>query len=230
MTPRPHAVDSRCARRFPGPGRDLVLYLVGSVRASVTTTNAAVSAASSRRVRTSKVSDHPPRSCSRSTGGFIMPAHSFTALTPLAFLERASDVFADKTAIAYGEHRMSYSEFGDEATRLARALQASGVERGDRVAYMVPEHPGDAGGQLRRAAGRRGAGGHQHQALGRGGPVRVRPLRRDDARGRHGVPAGSGSRARRACGPSGKSSRSATCSVRSRTSPLTRHSRLMTTS
>ena len=55
-----------------------------------------------------------------------MSAHSFTALTPLAFLERACDVFADKTAVAYGEHRMSYSEFGDEATRLARALQASG--------------------------------------------------------------------------------------------------------
>ena len=36
---------------------------------------------------------------------------------------------------------MSYSEFGDEATRLARALQASGVERGDRVAYMVPNIP-----------------------------------------------------------------------------------------
>jgi len=70
-----------------------------------------------------------------------MSAHSFTALTPLAFLERACDVFADKTAVAYGEHRMSYSEFGDEATRLARALQASGVERGDRVAYMVPNIP-----------------------------------------------------------------------------------------
>jgi fatty-acyl-CoA synthase len=28
-----------------------------------------------------------------------------------------------------------------QATRLARALQASGVERGDRVAYMVPNIP-----------------------------------------------------------------------------------------
>ena len=32
-----------------------------------------------------------------------MPANSFTALTPLAFLERSADVFADKTAIAYGD-------------------------------------------------------------------------------------------------------------------------------
>ena len=51
-----------------------------------------------------------------------MPANSFTPLTPLAFLERAADVFADKTAIAYGDRRMSYSEFGAEATRLAQRI------------------------------------------------------------------------------------------------------------
>jgi len=70
-----------------------------------------------------------------------MPVNSFTHLTPLAFLERAADVFADKTAIAYGDHRMSYSEFGAEATRLAHALRASGIEPGDRVAYMCPNIP-----------------------------------------------------------------------------------------
>ena len=36
---------------------------------------------------------------------------------------------------------MSYSEFGAEATRLAHALRASGVQRGDRVAYMCPNIP-----------------------------------------------------------------------------------------
>jgi fatty-acyl-CoA synthase len=70
-----------------------------------------------------------------------MSAHSFTSLTPLAFLERSLDVFADKTAIAYGDRRVSYSEFGAEATRLAQALRASGVQRGDRVAYMCPNIP-----------------------------------------------------------------------------------------
>jgi len=70
-----------------------------------------------------------------------MPAHSFTALTPLAFLERASDVFSEKTAIAYGDRKISYSEFGAEATRLAHALRACGVRSGDRVAYMVPNIP-----------------------------------------------------------------------------------------
>ena len=70
-----------------------------------------------------------------------MNAHSFTAFTPLSFLQRSSDVFADKTAIAYGDRRLSYSEFGSEATRLADALRASGIRAGDRVAYMVPNIP-----------------------------------------------------------------------------------------
>ena len=70
-----------------------------------------------------------------------MPSNSFTSLTPLAFLERAADVFSDKTAIAYGDRRVSYSEFGAEATRLARALRASGLKPGDRVAYMCPNIP-----------------------------------------------------------------------------------------
>jgi fatty-acyl-CoA synthase len=70
-----------------------------------------------------------------------MPASSFTSLTPLAFLERSADVFADKTAIAYGDRRLSYSEFGAEATRLAHALRSSGMRPGDRVAYLCPNIP-----------------------------------------------------------------------------------------
>jgi len=70
-----------------------------------------------------------------------MPADSFTSLTPLSFLARAADVFSDKTAIAYGDRRTSYSELAAEATRLAHALRAAGVQRGDRVAYMCPNIP-----------------------------------------------------------------------------------------
>ena len=70
-----------------------------------------------------------------------MTIDSFTPLTPLAFLERSADVFADKTAIAYGDRRLSYREFGAEASRLALALRASGVQRGDRVAYLCPNIP-----------------------------------------------------------------------------------------
>ncbi len=70
-----------------------------------------------------------------------MPVASFTALTPLAFLQRSAEVFANKTAIVYGDRQSSYSEFAAEATRLAHALRASGVRRGDRVAYLCPNIP-----------------------------------------------------------------------------------------
>ena len=64
-----------------------------------------------------------------------------TPLTPLAFLERSAAVFGDKTAIVYGERRWTYREFAAEATRVARALRASGVQPGDRVAYLLPNLP-----------------------------------------------------------------------------------------
>ncbi|MQA77210.1 MAG: long-chain-fatty-acid--CoA ligase [Streptosporangiales bacterium] len=65
----------------------------------------------------------------------------YTPLTPLAFLGRSAEVFADKTAIAYGDRRQTYAEFGGEATRLAHALRASGIGPGDRVAYLLPNIP-----------------------------------------------------------------------------------------
>jgi fatty-acyl-CoA synthase len=65
----------------------------------------------------------------------------FTPLTPLAFLERSAEVFPEKTAIVYGDRRISYSDFTAEATRLAIALRASGVQPGDRVAYLLPNIP-----------------------------------------------------------------------------------------
>jgi len=64
-----------------------------------------------------------------------------TPLTPLAFLARSADVFADRTAIVYGDRRHSYAEFAAEATRVAQGLRASGVGPGDRVAYLLPNVP-----------------------------------------------------------------------------------------
>jgi fatty-acyl-CoA synthase len=65
----------------------------------------------------------------------------FTPLTPLAFLDRSAQVFPDKTAIAYGDRRLTYAGFAAAATRLAHAVRASGVEQGDRVAYLLPNIP-----------------------------------------------------------------------------------------
>ncbi len=66
---------------------------------------------------------------------------SHTALTPLSFLERSARVWPDKVAVIYGGRRLTYSELAAEAQRVARALQASGVELGDRVAYLMPNLP-----------------------------------------------------------------------------------------
>ena len=70
-----------------------------------------------------------------------MSAACYTPLTPLAFLARSAEVFADKDAIVYGERHLTYREMAAQATRVARALQASGVLPGDRVAYLLPNIP-----------------------------------------------------------------------------------------
>jgi fatty-acyl-CoA synthase len=66
---------------------------------------------------------------------------SHTALSPLSFLDRSARVWPDKIAVVYGTRRLTYSELAAEATRVARALRASGVEPGDRVAYLMPNLP-----------------------------------------------------------------------------------------
>jgi fatty-acyl-CoA synthase len=66
---------------------------------------------------------------------------SITELTPLLLLERSADVFGDKTAVTYRERSYTYGEMRTEVNRVARALQNSGIEPGDRVAYLVPNLP-----------------------------------------------------------------------------------------
>ena len=66
---------------------------------------------------------------------------SNTALTPLSFLERSARVFPDMTAVVYGKRRMSYRELCEASTGVARALRASGIQPGDRVAYLMPNLP-----------------------------------------------------------------------------------------
>ena len=70
-----------------------------------------------------------------------MDSVSNTALSPLSFLERSARVWPGKTAVIYGARRLTYSGLAAEAQRVARALQASGVGPGDRVAYLMPNLP-----------------------------------------------------------------------------------------
>ncbi len=58
-------------------------------------------------------------------------------LTPLRFLERAADVYPDKEAVIDGPRRITYGQIAAQATRLARAIQASGVQPGEHVVYVA---------------------------------------------------------------------------------------------
>ncbi|MFA9564325.1 MAG: acyl--CoA ligase family protein [Acidimicrobiales bacterium] len=64
-----------------------------------------------------------------------------TPLSPLSFLERSAMVFPNRSAIRYRDRTVTYEEMAGHATRLARALQAGGIEPGDRVAYLCPNLP-----------------------------------------------------------------------------------------
>ena len=59
-----------------------------------------------------------------------------TPLSPLRFLERAADVHPDKLAVVDGGRRLTYRELARDVVTLASALRASGVNPGDRVAYL----------------------------------------------------------------------------------------------
>jgi fatty-acyl-CoA synthase len=66
---------------------------------------------------------------------------NFQPLTPLVFLARAAEVFPDRVAIIHGDLRRSYAEFYARSRRLASALAALGVKRGDTVSVMLANTP-----------------------------------------------------------------------------------------
>jgi fatty-acyl-CoA synthase len=66
---------------------------------------------------------------------------NFAPLTPIAFLPRSAAIYPDRTAIVYGQRRISYREFYSRARRLASALAARGVGEGDTVSVVLPNVP-----------------------------------------------------------------------------------------
>ena len=47
----------------------------------------------------------------------------------------------DRVAVLHGDDRLTYAQLHDRVTRLAHGLRGLGVRRGDRVAYLGPNHP-----------------------------------------------------------------------------------------
>ncbi|MHB2267620.1 acyl-CoA synthetase [Aliihoeflea sp. PC F10.4] len=62
-------------------------------------------------------------------------------LTPITFLERAAKVFPDHVAIVHGAQRTTYKDFWERALRLASALDARGIGKGDTVTVMLSNTP-----------------------------------------------------------------------------------------
>lgn len=68
-------------------------------------------------------------------------AANFAALSPLSFLERAAQVYPQRTAIVHGPLRRSWSETYLRCRQLASALRQAGLGKGDTVAVMLPNVP-----------------------------------------------------------------------------------------
>jgi len=54
------------------------------------------------------------------------------------FLQNSAERFPDKTALICGQRRLTYAEIEAQANRLAHALIAHGVQRGDRAVIYLP--------------------------------------------------------------------------------------------
>ncbi len=55
-------------------------------------------------------------------------------------LERTAERHSKKTAIALGNHRLSYAELDEASNKVANALIKMGVNKGDRVAMLLPNN------------------------------------------------------------------------------------------
>ncbi len=68
-------------------------------------------------------------------------AANFAQLSPLSFLARTAAVYPDRLAVVHGAHRATWAQTYDRCRRLASALAARGIGRGDTVAVMAPNTP-----------------------------------------------------------------------------------------
>ena len=81
----------------------------------------------------------------RDETGLGKTAANYVPLTPLSHLKRASYIFPDRLAVAYGtQHRKTYAEYHARVTQLASALARAGIEPGDVVTTLLPNLPAHA--------------------------------------------------------------------------------------
>ncbi|RMF08657.1 MAG: acyl-CoA synthetase, partial [Alphaproteobacteria bacterium] len=66
---------------------------------------------------------------------------NYQPLTPTSFLARSALIFPERTAIIHGAQRFSYGDFYARARKLASALAARGIAKGDTVSVMLSNTP-----------------------------------------------------------------------------------------
>ena len=68
-------------------------------------------------------------------------AANYVALSPVSFVERSAEVFGDLPAVVHGARRYNWAQVRERSARLAAALRALGIGRGDTVSVMLPNTP-----------------------------------------------------------------------------------------
>ncbi|MCB1888791.1 MAG: AMP-binding protein, partial [Rhodocyclaceae bacterium] len=66
---------------------------------------------------------------------------NYVALSPLSYLARSAEVYPDRPSVIHGERRFTWAETYARCRRLASALAARGIGRGDTVAVMLSNVP-----------------------------------------------------------------------------------------
>jgi fatty-acyl-CoA synthase len=100
-------------------------------------------------------------------------------LTPLEFMRRARRLYAGRDAVVDGAVRWTYAQFFERCDRWSAALQALGVRKSDRVAYISPNTHAQLASFYAVPADWRRARADQLPPVGGRVPVSDRTQRRD---------------------------------------------------
>src|SRR5882672_11233986 len=66
---------------------------------------------------------------------------NYVALSPIGFLLRSAAIYPERMSVIHGERRHTWRQSLERCRRLASALAARGIGRGDTVALMAPNVP-----------------------------------------------------------------------------------------
>jgi fatty-acyl-CoA synthase len=75
------------------------------------------------------------------TAGLDANGANYAPLTPLVFLDWSADVYPERAAVVHGGRRFTWAQTRERCQRLASALAARGIGRGDTVSVVAANTP-----------------------------------------------------------------------------------------